>query len=128
MDKSKRTILVAGATGKQGGAVLHHLRRRGFPVRAITRDPDKPAARVLAGDELSMTQMAGMFGRVLSREMRYQQIPWDEFEKQAGPEMTSMFRWFNEVGYHADIPALRQAYAELTTLERWLRGNAWGTS
>jgi uncharacterized protein YbjT (DUF2867 family) len=46
---SSRTILVTGATGKQGGAVLRHLRARGFPVRALTRDPDKPAARALAG-------------------------------------------------------------------------------
>jgi uncharacterized protein YbjT (DUF2867 family) len=46
---SSRTILVTGATGKQGGAALRHLRTRGFPVRALTRDPAKPAARALAG-------------------------------------------------------------------------------
>jgi uncharacterized protein YbjT (DUF2867 family) len=43
----QRTILVTGATGKQGGAVLRHLRSRGYPVRALTRNPDKPAAREL---------------------------------------------------------------------------------
>lgn len=42
-----RTILVTGATGHQGGAALRHLRERGFPVRALTRDPGKPAARQL---------------------------------------------------------------------------------
>jgi len=285
MDKSKRTILVTGATGKQGGAVLRHLRKRGFPVRALTRDPDKPEARSLAGhgtevvrgdqddpasldraldgvygvyamgtyrekglegeirmgaalaeaarradidhfiyssvggadrqtgvphfdskfqveehirrtglpytilrpvffmenwqamrgmieggtlaqpldpartlqqvavddigafaalafehpgkwlgravelagDELSMTQLAETFGRVLGREVRYQQVPWDQFESNAGREMTIMYRWFNDVGYNADIPELRWEYADLTTLERWLHGNAWGT-
>jgi uncharacterized protein YbjT (DUF2867 family) len=285
MDKSKRTILVTGATGKQGGAVLRHLRKRGFPVRALTRDPDKPEARSLAGhgtevvrgdqddpasldraldgvygvyamgtyrekglegeirmgaalaeaarradidhfiyssvggadrqtgvphfdskfqveehirrtglpytilrpvffmenwqamrgmieggtlaqpldpartlqqvavddigafaalafehpgkwlgravelagDELSMTQLAETFGRVLGREVRYQQVPWDQFESKAGHEITIMYRWFNDVGYNADIPELRWEYAELTTLERWLHGNAWGT-
>ena len=46
---SERLILVAGATGHQGNAVWRRLRARGFPVRAMTRDPDKPAARALVG-------------------------------------------------------------------------------
>ena len=37
---TKKTILVTGATGRQGGAVLRHLHDRGFTVRALTRDPD----------------------------------------------------------------------------------------
>ncbi len=36
-----RLILVTGATGRQGGAVAHHLRSRGFSVRAFVRDPGK---------------------------------------------------------------------------------------
>ena len=43
-----RPIAVAGATGKQGGAVAHRLLARGHKVRALTRNPDKPAARALA--------------------------------------------------------------------------------
>jgi uncharacterized protein YbjT (DUF2867 family) len=43
-----KTVLVSGATGRQGGAVVGHLLERGFPVRAITRDPERPAARALA--------------------------------------------------------------------------------
>ena len=43
----KRLILVTGATGNQGGAVIRHLREKGFGVRAFTRDPDKPEARAL---------------------------------------------------------------------------------
>jgi uncharacterized protein YbjT (DUF2867 family) len=41
------TILVAGATGKQGGAVTRHLRANGFAVRALTRDPDAAKAQPL---------------------------------------------------------------------------------
>src|SRR5260370_21819428 len=47
--KTSKTILVCGATGKQGGAALRHLRDRGYSVRALTRDPDKPEARALVG-------------------------------------------------------------------------------
>lgn len=41
-------ILVTGATGRQGGAVARHLLRDGWRVRAMTRDPDKPAGRELS--------------------------------------------------------------------------------
>ncbi len=41
-------VLVVGATGKQGGAVAHHLLAAGLLVRTLTRNPDKPAARTLA--------------------------------------------------------------------------------
>src|SRR2546425_681173 len=47
--KSAKTILVTGATGRQGGAVLRRLREKGFSVRALTRDPAKPQARALVG-------------------------------------------------------------------------------
>ncbi|HEU4563681.1 MAG TPA: NmrA/HSCARG family protein [Gemmatimonadaceae bacterium] len=41
-------VLVTGATGAQGGSVARHLLRRGrFAVRALTRNPDSPAARAL---------------------------------------------------------------------------------
>ena len=275
---NNRLILVTGATGKQGGAVLRHLREKGFPVRALTRHPDKPEARALvghgtevvtgdlddpasvahaldgvygvfsvqsrleegieaeirqgialaeaarrenvshlvyssvgsadqhtgvphfdskfqieehirqsgvpytiirpvffmenwlgmkarmepgtltlplkpdtrlqmiavddigafvtmafefpgrwkghaldiAGDELSMNQITQALGRVLSEDLKYVQAPWDKFEQQAGNEMTLMFKWFENVGYHADIPALRQQHPSLMSFERWM--------
>ncbi|MBM4781969.1 MAG: NmrA/HSCARG family protein [Archangiaceae bacterium] len=43
----KPTIVVTGATGQQGSAVISHLPRQ-FHVKAVTRDPNKPEARVLA--------------------------------------------------------------------------------
>jgi uncharacterized protein YbjT (DUF2867 family) len=42
-----RTILITGATGKQGGATLHNLLGKGFHLRALTRKPDSDAARAL---------------------------------------------------------------------------------
>ncbi len=44
---NRPTILVTGATGKQGGAVARLLLASGWPVRALTRDPEKPASRLL---------------------------------------------------------------------------------
>jgi uncharacterized protein YbjT (DUF2867 family) len=41
-------VVVAGATGRQGGAVTRALLRDGRPVRALTRSPDGRPARALA--------------------------------------------------------------------------------
>ena len=43
-----KTILVTGATGKQGGAVARQLPQRGLRVRAMTRKPDSDAREALA--------------------------------------------------------------------------------
>jgi uncharacterized protein YbjT (DUF2867 family) len=275
-----RTILVTGATGHQGGAALRHLRSKGFPVRALTRDPDKPAARGLgehgtelvkgdlqdpasitralddvygvysvqnwqegaeseirqginladaanrsavshfvyssvasadkntgiphfdskfkieehiratglpytilrpvffmenwlgmkqnieqgtlalplrpdtrfqmiavddigeftalafshpgkwqgraldiASDDLAISEVAAAMGRVSGHDVRYQQVPWDQFEKQVGHEITVMYKWFQDVGYHCDIAALRQENPKLTHFEAWLRAH-----
>lgn len=49
-------IAVVGGTGHQGGSVIDALLAQGARVRALVRDPDRPAARALAdrGVELSV--------------------------------------------------------------------------
>src|SRR5437667_11364180 len=51
---TKRSVLVTGATGQQGGAVARALLSRGHRVKALTRKPDTDAARQLmsAGTDL----------------------------------------------------------------------------
>jgi uncharacterized protein YbjT (DUF2867 family) len=53
------TVLVTGATGNQGGAVVRRLRAEGWDVRAMTRDPSSPDARRLAADGVEV--VAGDF-------------------------------------------------------------------
>ena len=45
---TKRSVLVTGATGQQGGAVARALLSRGHRVKALTRKADSDAARRLA--------------------------------------------------------------------------------
>ena len=47
-ERSARVILVAGATGTQGGAVARELVSRGYTVRGLTRSPDSEASRALS--------------------------------------------------------------------------------
>lgn len=55
-DRSTRTILVAGATGTQGGAVARELNARGYRVRGLTRDPNSDRARAMTALGIEMVQ------------------------------------------------------------------------
>jgi uncharacterized protein YbjT (DUF2867 family) len=48
MTSHDRTILVTGATGRQGGATTRRLLSDGWTVRALVRDPSAEPARALA--------------------------------------------------------------------------------
>jgi hypothetical protein len=52
-------------------------------------------------------------------------VPWEDFRKAAGEDYHTMYRWFQEVGYTADIPALREEYPGLADLEGYLRQSGW---
>ncbi len=81
----------------------------------------------IAGDSLSMNEIAKAFGATAGREISYQQIPSQAFEQQAGHDMAVMFWWLDETGYNIDIPALRHEMPHLTSFDRWLN-TAWQQS
>ena len=53
---TERLILVVGATGNQGGAVARSLLDRGFRVRGLTRNPQKPEAQALTEQGAEVVQ------------------------------------------------------------------------
>jgi uncharacterized protein YbjT (DUF2867 family) len=50
MNNSNKTILVAGATGRQGGAVVRHLLKNNITVKALSRTPGSLSAQLLASE------------------------------------------------------------------------------
>lgn len=50
------SILVTGATGRQGGALARQLLMKGYRVVALTRQPDSPAAQALAQQGAELAQ------------------------------------------------------------------------
>ena len=74
MSVNDKIILVAGATGQQGGATTRHLLAKGWSVRALTRNPNSPAAQALTaagtevvqgdlGDQMSLNRaLDGVYG------------------------------------------------------------------
>jgi uncharacterized protein YbjT (DUF2867 family) len=79
----------------------------------------------LAGDELTMPEIADTFSRVIGGQVDYFQTPWDQFEEQMGEEYTVMYRWFDDHGYEADIAGLRKEYQGLVSFEQYLRSHGW---
>jgi nucleoside-diphosphate-sugar epimerase len=79
----------------------------------------------IGGDESSIAAVAETFARVIGRAVTYQQVPWEEYRKAAGDEYHDMFRWFEDVGYDADIQKLRGEAPPLTRFEEYLREAGW---
>jgi uncharacterized protein YbjT (DUF2867 family) len=53
---NKRTILITGVTGNQGGAVAQALQGAGFHLRGLTRNPDSERAAALASTGIEVVQ------------------------------------------------------------------------
>jgi uncharacterized protein YbjT (DUF2867 family) len=81
----------------------------------------------LAGDELSMQQIAEAFSRETARDVTYVQVSWDQFEKNMGQELTLMYRWFEEKGFHFNIEEVQREYPATHTFDRWLEAY-WNTT
>lgn len=79
----------------------------------------------VASVDMTMTEIAAAFSRVFGKNVEYQQIPFEAFEQQAGEEVTIMYRWFENVGYAADLAQLKRDFPEPTDFESYLRDHDW---
>ena len=78
----------------------------------------------LAGDELTESQIAETFAKVVGRPVTLT-MPSGETGRRSEEEMTAMINFFNGKAYDADIPSLRKLHPGLLTLEAYLRKNGW---
>jgi uncharacterized protein YbjT (DUF2867 family) len=56
MSNADKTVLVTGATGRQGGAVVRHMRAKSWNLRALTRNTSSYAAKQLACQGIELVQ------------------------------------------------------------------------
>ncbi|ARZ66812.1 NmrA/HSCARG family protein [Streptomyces sp. HU2014] len=98
----------------------------GWFVADAFDDPGHFAGRnvEIAGDELTGPRIAEAFARHTGLPARFESVPIEEIRRQ-NEWMAKTFVWFNEVGYTADIPALRAAHPGLLTFDAFLRGSGW---
>jgi uncharacterized protein YbjT (DUF2867 family) len=85
---------------------------------------DDPATYVgveveIAGDELTVREIAEQFTRADGVPTRFVRQPLAELEQESA-EAARMFAWFDAQGYCADIAALRERHPGLHTLADWL--------
>lgn len=78
----------------------------------------------LAGDELTETQIAAVFAKVIGRPVALAG-PQNQTGETPTEEQVAMYNFFNGTGYDADIASLRQLHPELKTLEQYLRATGW---
>ncbi len=73
-----------------------------------------------AGDELTSAQIAERLSAAGGREIAYDAQPVEEVASYS-PDMAAMFKWFDAVGYTADIDGLRTEFPEAG----WMRFDEW---
>lgn len=75
----------------------------------------------IAGDELTMPEVADAIGQAAGRRVEFEYLTPQQEKDKLGEDWVSMVRWFNEQGYRAEIPRLRQMHPGLMDFGTWLR-------
>jgi uncharacterized protein YbjT (DUF2867 family) len=99
-----------------------------FSAAAFIRPNDFVGQAIdLAGDELTIPEVAVLLTKAMGRPISFQEFPLDQAESTLGHDFAVMFRWFNEVGYAIDIPKLKQQFGiSLITFAEWAKTIEWG--
>lgn len=93
----------------------------GFLAAIMLDNPEDWIGRTmeLAGDSLTMPEVAERLSAGLSRRVEFHERPLQELKK-VDNERYLMMRWLNESGYQGDIEAARRIHPSLMDLSRWI--------
>jgi len=117
------TAMWAGALSPATKLQLVSVRDIGVFASKALREPERWAGRAvsLAGDEMTLDEAREHFRNVTGKELPQ---AWGVLGKGmlwAIGELGAMFKFFEEEGYGADIPALSGEEPSLQDFETWLR-------
>ena len=81
-----------------------------------------------AGDVVTPAQMADILTRATGRPIAFHTQPIAELDA-FNTDMAAMYRWFEDVGYTADIAALRSEFpdVEWRSFEAWATAQPWAS-
>ncbi len=81
----------------------------------------------IASDELAGEVVAEVLTRVTGREIHYVELPLEQVRQAMGEDGARMFEWFDQVGYSADIAALRRNHPRVAwhAFEGWTKEREW---
>lgn len=127
----KQRILKAGITDSRAPERMLHfiaVRDIGLFVGAAFDNPDAwlNVASNIAGDRMTVAEHVAVFSEVTGQVIAYNRLPLDDYLATLPKPLRPLFRWYDEVGYSADVDGFRRQFPELQTLRGWLQANAWG--
>jgi uncharacterized protein YbjT (DUF2867 family) len=92
-------------------------------VTALLNPDSMPQSIEIAGDELTGSEIAAVYGEREQLPARYEELPTAVLDGQA--DLQAMFRWFAETpGYQADLEQVRLIHPDVWTLRAWLERHA----
>jgi len=74
----------------------------------------------VAGDALSMTQVAKALSSQLGKSIEFVSLPIDAVRKNS-EDLALMLEWFEATGYSADIPALDAEFGRMLRFDDWVK-------
>jgi uncharacterized protein YbjT (DUF2867 family) len=109
--------------------MLHFIAIRdiGFLVGEAFDHPDEWVGRAVnvAADKMTVAEYVDTFSNVMGQEIVYHQLPLEEHLETFPKPLRPLFRWYEEVGYSADVEGFRAQYPDLITLDQYLRSTGW---
>ena len=79
----------------------------------------------IAGDSMTVEAYVDTYSAVMGREIVYTQLPLEQYLQTMPKPLRPLFKWYDEVGYSADVEGLRHRYPNLMTLDQYLRATGW---
>jgi len=96
-----------------------------FVALAFARPADFVGRAIdIAGDELTMLEVAETLGRVIGRTVTFNELPLEQ-TRGYDPNLATLGEWMRTHDFGANIPALRALIPDLLTLEVWLARRGW---
>ena len=99
-----------------------------FAVQAF-KNPDEWVGRAInvAGDEMTNTELAEIFSRVLGRPIPLNDISWEDWEERyhIPSVIVDVWKWYYKTRFVVDVKALREQYPHMQRLEDFLRETGW---
>lgn len=98
-----------------------------FNAAIIERGPQLAGRRYnYAGDELTPAEMTAALAKAAERDIAFESQPIEEIQSMS-EDLALMYRWFDNVGYTADIAGLRRDFPDVnwTSFGDWAKGQDW---
>lgn len=80
----------------------------------------------IAGDDVSGNEAVAILSRVTGKPFKYFQVPMENIRKMSD-DMATMYEWFDRVGYHIDLAALKRDFPSVGwhSFEAWAKEQDW---